>query len=82
MSSELLEPFLGALQASFAVILTIAVGVLAAQFNLLSEPASKEISKFCVRLCLPALLIVNVGSQLKLETVRPSSINLFRHPLI
>ncbi|KAK5150239.1 hypothetical protein LTR04_006855, partial [Oleoguttula sp. CCFEE 6159] len=37
-------------------------------FNLLSEKSAKEISKTCVRLFLPALLIVNVGSQLHLDT--------------
>jgi auxin efflux carrier family protein len=66
---SLVVPFLGALQASVAVLLTIFAGVLAAQFNLLSEKSSKDVSKFCVRLCLPALLIVNVGQQLHLDTV-------------
>ena len=61
-------PFLGALQASISVLLTIFAGVIAAQFNLLSEKSSKEISKLCVRLFLPALLIVNVGSQLHADT--------------
>jgi len=69
-AESIIVPFLGALQASIAVLLTIAVGVIAAQFNLLSEKSSKDISKFCVRLALPALLIVNVGSQLHLSTVR------------
>ncbi|TKA66763.1 hypothetical protein B0A55_09654 [Friedmanniomyces simplex] len=67
-SSSVVVPFLGALQASLSVLLTIAAGVLAAQTNLLSEKSSKEISKLCVRLFLPALLIVNVGSQLHLDT--------------
>lgn len=63
-------PFLGALQASIAVLLTISYGVIAAQFNLVSQASAKDISKACVRLFLPALLIVNVGSQLHLDTVR------------
>lgn len=63
-------PLLGAVQASVAVLLTIASGVIAAQFNLLSQASAKDISKTCVRLFLPALLIVNVGSQLNLDTVR------------
>ncbi|TKA65330.1 hypothetical protein B0A55_10573 [Friedmanniomyces simplex] len=67
-SSSIVVPFLGALQASLSVLLTIAAGVVAAQTNLLSEKSSKEISKLCVRLFLPALLIVNVGSQLHLDT--------------
>jgi len=69
-AESIVVPFLGALQASVAVLLTIFAGVLAAQFGLLSEASSKEISKTCVRLFLPALLIVNVGSQLHLDTVR------------
>lgn len=66
---EILVPFLGALQASIAVLLTIFAGVIAAQFDLLTVSSAKEISKLCVKLFLPALLIVNVGSQLHLDTV-------------
>ncbi|KAI4742549.1 membrane transporter [Aureobasidium sp. EXF-12298] len=61
-------PFTGALQASLAVLLTIFYGVIAAQFDLLNEKSAKDISKACVRLFLPALLIVNVGQQLSLES--------------
>lgn len=68
-AESLVVPFLGALQASIAVLLTIFAGVIASQFNLLSEPASKEVSKICVRLFMPALLIVNVGSQISLDSV-------------
>jgi hypothetical protein len=69
-TEELLIPFLGALQASVAVLLTIFVGVIASQFQLIGVDSSKEISKVAVRLFLPALLIVNVGSQLHSDTVR------------
>lgn len=65
-------PFTGALQASLAVLLTIFYGVIAAQFDLLNEKSAKDISKACVRLFLPALLIVNVGQQLSLESVSDS----------
>lgn len=68
-AESIVIPFLGALQASVAVLLTIFYGVLAAQFGLMSENTAKDISKTCVRMFLPALLIVNVGSQLHLETV-------------
>ncbi|GAB7325127.1 hypothetical protein MBLNU13_g09210t1 [Cladosporium sp. NU13] len=67
-TEELLIPFLGALQASIAVLLTIFVGVIASQFQLIGIDSSKEISKVAVRLFLPALLIVNVGSQLHSDT--------------
>ena len=57
MSSSLGTSFLGALQASLSVLLTIAYGVLAAQFRLLAELSSKHISALCVNILLPALLI-------------------------
>ncbi|KAF6812599.1 transporter C5D6.04 [Colletotrichum musicola] len=67
-AESVLVPFLGAFQASLSVILTIAAGVVAAQYGLLDGNSSKKISTFCVRMALPALLITNVGSQLDLET--------------
>ena len=68
MSSSLAVSFLGALQASLSVLLTIGYGVVAAQFNLLKGSNTSDISKTCVRLFLPALLITNVGSELHLDT--------------
>ncbi|MCJ1321485.1 hypothetical protein MMC15_006830, partial [Xylographa vitiligo] len=68
MSASLVSSFLGALQASLSVLLTIGYGVVAAQFDLLSNASTKEINKLCVRMFLPALLISNVGSQLSLDT--------------
>jgi hypothetical protein len=68
MSSGLLSSFLGALQASLAVLLVIYYGVLAAQFKLLDSSSAKSISKVCVRLFLPMLLITQVGSELHIET--------------
>ncbi|ORY10708.1 membrane transport protein-domain-containing protein [Clohesyomyces aquaticus] len=66
--SELLAPFLGAIQASFSVLLTIFFGVLTGQFGLLSSNAAKEVSRTCVRMFLPALLIYEIGSELDQET--------------
>lgn len=68
MADGLLVSFLGALQASISVLLTISFGVVAAQFDLLKGSSTKQISKLCVRMFLPALLITNVGSQLHLDT--------------
>jgi predicted permease len=68
MSNGLLPSFLGALQASLAVLLTISYGAVASRFNLLKESSSRDISKTCVRLFLPALLITNVGSELHADT--------------
>ncbi|KAL9117479.1 MAG: hypothetical protein Q9187_005983 [Circinaria calcarea] len=66
--SSITTSFLGALQASLSVLLTIGYGVIAAQFDLLKGSSAKDISKLCVRLFLPALLITNVGSELHLDT--------------
>ena len=68
-SESFLVPFVGAFQASLSVLLTIFYGVLTAQFGLISESAARDVSKACVRLFLPCLLITNVGAQLNPETV-------------
>ena len=67
-SGGLLSSFLGALQASLSVLLTIFYGVLASQFDLLDRPAAKKVSTVCVKLFLPALMITNVGSELLAST--------------
>lgn len=67
-SGSLLTTFLGSLEASLSVLLTIGYGVIAAQFDLLKGSSAKDISKLCVRMFLPALLITNVGSQLHADT--------------
>lgn len=69
MSSGVLISFAGAVQASISVLLTIFSGVVAAQFGLLSTGAAEEVSKLCVKLLLPCLLISNLGSELQLDTV-------------
>ncbi|RYO87888.1 hypothetical protein DL766_005264 [Monosporascus sp. MC13-8B] len=69
MPSGILISFLGALQASFSVLLTISSGVIAAQFNLISTEAAEEVSSLCVKLLLPCLLISSLGSELHLDTV-------------
>lgn len=68
MPSGLAETFFSAFQASISVLLTVIYGVIASHLNLLSEAAGRDISKTCIRLFLPALLIADVGSQLRLET--------------
>ena len=69
MSSSIGVTFLGALQASLSVLLTIFYGVMAGQYNLLTQSSSEDISNFCVKMLLPALLITRVGSELHLDTV-------------
>ncbi|KIW13114.1 hypothetical protein PV08_08301 [Exophiala spinifera] len=68
MQSGIFQSFLGALQACLSILLVIFYGVLASQFKLLDGPSSQRISKVCVRMFLPALLITKVGSELHIET--------------
>jgi auxin efflux carrier family protein len=64
MSTGLGESFLAAVQASLSVLLVISYGGLAAYLGLLNPSNTKAISKVCVRLFLPALLLTKIGSQL------------------
>ncbi|KAI9797624.1 MAG: hypothetical protein M1833_005407 [Piccolia ochrophora] len=68
-TGSLVTAFLGSLQASVAVLLTVGYGVIASQYEILQESSGKDISQLCVQLFLPALLVSNIGEELKLETV-------------
>lgn len=67
MSSGLASSFTGAIQASASVLLTIFYGVIAAQTKLLSVETGRQISEICIKMFLPALLIVNLGSQIEID---------------
>jgi auxin efflux carrier family protein len=60
----LLSSLLAAVQASLSVLLVIFYGMIAAKFKLLDSASGKKISKVCVKMFLPALLITKVGSEL------------------
>ncbi|KAH0830856.1 auxin efflux carrier superfamily [Fonsecaea pedrosoi] len=60
----LLNSFLAAIQASLSVLLVIFYGGVAAHLKLLNSANTKALSKICVRMFLPALLIVKIGSEL------------------
>lgn len=60
----LVDSFLAAIQASLSVLLVIFYGGVAAHFELLSPASTKAISKVCVRMFLPALLVTSIGSEL------------------
>ena len=68
MASGLLNSFLAAIQASLSVLLVILYGGLAAHFKLLESPVASKISKLCVKIFLPALLFVQIGSELHIES--------------
>lgn len=58
------ETLLAALQASVSVLLVISYGGLAAKLGILSPDSTKAVSKVCVRMFLPALLITKLGAEL------------------
>ncbi|KAH6621761.1 auxin efflux carrier [Boeremia exigua] len=59
-----LASFVAAVQASLSVLLVISYGAIAARLGLLNTSNGKAISKICVKLFLPALLLVQIGSEL------------------
>ncbi|KUJ16590.1 uncharacterized protein LY89DRAFT_749390 [Mollisia scopiformis] len=65
-STGLLPSFLAAIQASLSVLLVISYGSLASHLSLLSPSTTTQISKICVRMFLPALLLTQIGSELHL----------------
>src|SRR5271154_2182075 len=62
----LVSSFLAAIQASLSVLLVIFYGIVAARFKLLDSSSGKAISKVCVKMFLPALLLTKIGSELHL----------------
>jgi predicted permease len=60
----LLSSFVAAIQASLSVLLVISYGGIAARLGLLNSQHGKAISKICVKMFLPALLLVQIGSEL------------------
>jgi predicted permease len=62
----LLSSFVAAVQASLSVLLVISYGAIAAKLGLLNSQHGKAISKICVKMFLPALLLVQIGSELHL----------------
>jgi len=60
----LLNSLVAAIQASLSVLLVIFYGGVAAWLQLLNPASTKAISKICVRMFLPALLLTQIGSQL------------------
>jgi predicted permease len=67
--SGLVESFLGAIQASLSILLVIFYGGIAAKLKILTTDNTKAISKICVRMFLPALLLTKIGSELQTGSV-------------
>lgn len=64
LEDGVVSPFLGALQACTSVLLTLLYGIIARQANIIQERSINDMSGLCVRLLLPALIMVKLGSEL------------------
>lgn len=64
MQSGIPEILVAAVQASVSVLLVISYGGIAAKLGLLTPESTKAVSKVCVRVFLPALLITKIGAEL------------------
>ena len=67
LNKGLVQPFLGALQACISVLLTMLYGVITRQANLINDETINEMSGICVKIFLPALILVKLGSELSLD---------------
>lgn len=77
MPSSLKTSFIGALQASLSVLLTLSYGILAAKWGFIHDTSITDISELCVKIFLPALLVTNIGSQLSVDAL-PDYVPIFR----
>lgn len=68
-NKDLLQTFLGALQACISVLLTLLYGVLTRQAGLIHEDTINQMSGICVKIFLPALTFAKLGSELHLAIV-------------
>ncbi|KAL2841320.1 auxin efflux carrier [Aspergillus pseudodeflectus] len=59
--------FVGALQACVSVVLTLGYGVLTRHFGLIQTSSIHDVSGLGVKVFLPALILVHLGEQLKLD---------------
>lgn len=69
MGGAVTTSLLGAFEAGVSVLLTLAYGLLAARLQLVRPSTARDVSKLCVHMFLPALLVVNVGSQLHVGSI-------------
>ncbi|RAO68596.1 uncharacterized protein BHQ10_004608 [Talaromyces amestolkiae] len=67
LSKGLVQPFLGALQACISVLLTLLYGVITRHVSLINDETIDQMSGICVKIFLPALILVKLGSELSLD---------------
>lgn len=84
LKDGVVPPFLGALQACTSVLLTLLYGVLARQANLIHERTINDMSGLCVKLLLPALIMVKLGSELHVGIAMNyvPVFSAFTHPIL
>jgi predicted permease len=63
----IIQSLVAAIQASLSVLLVLFYGGVASHLNLLDGKTGKVISKICVKMFLPALLLVKLGSEMQVE---------------
>ncbi|KAJ3841937.1 auxin efflux carrier [Lentinula raphanica] len=69
MMSDMLAAFVGSLEAAASVLLTVGYGTLAGYLDIVNNKSAVNVSKLAVRLFMPCLLFVNVGSAVSIETI-------------
>lgn len=69
-SPVLVTTFIGALQGSISVLLTLLPGYLSARWGVIDHPTAKSISDLCSSLFLPCLIIVQTGPELTVAELR------------
>ncbi|KAJ4490638.1 auxin efflux carrier [Lentinula aciculospora] len=67
--SSILTAFVGSLEAAASVLLTVFYGTLAGYLGLVNDKSAVNLSKLAVKLFMPCLLFVNVGSGISTETI-------------
>lgn len=57
-----------AIQASLSVVLVILYGAVLSHLSLLTPASAKSVSRICIKLFLPALLLTKLGSEMELQS--------------
>lgn len=65
----LVNSAVAAAESSLSVILVLFYGYICSKYDFLSETGERSISKLCVNLFLPAMLLTDMGSHISLETL-------------
>ncbi|KAJ4501096.1 auxin efflux carrier [Lentinula lateritia] len=67
--SSIITAFVGSLEAAASVLLTVFYGTLAGYLGLVNNKSAVHLSKLAVKLFMPCLLFVNVGSGISTDTI-------------